>query len=116
MDRNIYKGKMNNNKRIKLISGILLVIAVMTIIISSNTNDSNSAALTDRKNNSIPVTKYYSSMTVKDKNTLWELSELYKGENESHNEYIDTIMKMNNLSDTTIHNGMNIIYYYYGTI
>ena len=57
--------------------------------------------------------KYYSDMVVSADDTLWDLSKKYAGDNESQKEYTDNIIKLNNMKNDTIYEGMNIIYYYY---
>ena len=56
--------------------------------------------------------KYYSSMTVKADDTLWDLGEKYSGEKESRSEYIENIKKLNNMNNDVVYEGMHLIYYY----
>ena len=56
---------------------------------------------------------FYSSMTIAEDETLWDISCKYAGENETTAEYIKNVKEINNMSDDTIYSGMNIIYYYY---
>ena len=57
--------------------------------------------------------RYYSSMTVSADDTLWSLGKRYSGDQESQKEYAGNIMKLNNMTDDTLYEGMNIVYYYY---
>ena len=57
--------------------------------------------------------KYYSSMTVSEGDTLWDLGKRFSSDTESQGEYAKNIMKLNNMNDDNICEGMNLIYYYY---
>lgn len=86
----------------------LLCIAVITAIGSIIITNA-----TEKRNNSSDV-RLYSSVTLQDNDTLWDLADRYHGDDESINDYIDNIKVMNNLKDNVIHTGKNITYYYYG--
>ena len=57
--------------------------------------------------------KIYSSMTVAEGDTLWDIGKRYSKDNETQGEYAENVMKLNNMKDDNIREGMSLIYYYY---
>ena len=65
-------------------------------------------------NDNRPVNKYYTSITVEDGDTLWNIADEYiSGYNVDKTDYIDEISELNNLSDGNIHAGQSIVVAYY---
>lgn len=65
-------------------------------------------------NDNRPVNKYYTSITVEDGDTLWDIADEYiSGYNVDKTDYIDEISELNNLSDGNIHAGQSIVVAYY---
>ena len=94
-------------KKLVLIMALLCVAAVTAVGSIMITN------ATEKRNEPGDV-RLYSSITLQDDDTLWDLASKYHGDDETVDEYIDNIMVMNNLKGSRIHAGNNITYYYYG--
>lgn len=90
------------------ISAVLLVITGViigsTLLASSRANASNEEVLY----------KYYTSIEVQPGDTLWSIADTYRNEDTEDKEaYIDELVTLNNLKDTTIHAGDYITVAYY---
>ena len=93
-------------KRIIFIT--LVTIASLIILLGSSIH-----ALA-RSNDNRPVNKYYTSITVEDGDTLWDIADEYiSGYNVDKAEYVNEISELNNLSDGNIHAGQSIVVAYY---
>ena len=65
-------------------------------------------------NDNRPVNKYYTSITVEDGDTLWDIADEYiSGYNVDKTDYVNEISELNNLSDGNIHAGQSIVVAYY---
>lgn len=65
-------------------------------------------------NDNHPVNKYYTSITVEDGDTLWDIADEYiSGYNVDKADYVNEISELNNLSDGNIHAGQSIVVAYY---
>lgn len=95
--------------KLSLISFAVLMITVVTIVAFFNIN-----AKASETNEAKMTTKYYTSIEIKNDDTLWNLEDQYNNGNESKKNYINNIMKINNLSSETIYSGDSLIVYYYG--
>ena len=101
------KNHLRQNK-VFIARGIMLIAAlIITVSLSGifivNASDSES----DNK-----VNRYYTSISVKPEQTLWDIAEEYCN-NEDKISYINEIMSMNNMDADTIYSGRNILIYYY---
>lgn len=96
--------------KLSLISFAVLMITVVTIVAFFNIN-----AKASETNEAKMTTKYYTSIEIKNDDTLWNLEEQYNNGNESKKNYINNIMELNNLNSETIYSGENLIVYYYGS-
>ena len=85
-----------------LIAALIITVSLSGIFIV-NASDSES----DNK-----VNRYYTSISVKPEQTLWDIAEEYCN-NEDKISYINEIMSMNNMDADTIYSGRNILIYYY---
>ena len=88
-----------------LITIVLAVIMVAAIsiygIIILNASNSN------------PETqRFYTSITVQPDDTLWNIADSYASDGESHQQYINAVKSLNNMTDDTIYSGQNIVIYY----
>ena len=107
------KHKRSNNK-IKMIFMVAIMASVMAVIISSNLFIAKAGVKDPNSNNDSFISKkYYSSMTIKNDDTLWAISERYRDDSESNEQYINNIMEMNDMKNDTIYTGMHLTYYYY---
>ena len=44
--------------------------------------------------------------------TLWNIADSYASDGESHQQYINAVKSLNNMTDDTIYSGQNIVIYY----
>lgn len=93
-----------------------LIVSILCIAIFSGTLAS---AHEDRifRNNDGNKQECYKSITVKYGDTLWDIAEEYMPEDYKNiQEYIYTLMALNNLSNDEIKAGQHLIIVYYNTI
>ena len=109
-----YKRKLRRQKEIrrKIFLTILSVCIILTCVLSYGALVSNASAEDDGI-----FYKYFTSIEVESGDTLWTIAEEYKDENfyESTKEYVEEVIRMNNLSSTQITAGQFIIIPYYST-
>ena len=102
-----YSGKRKTGRILFMITAGFAMAAVIitSLLLTTGTTTEGKESKT--------YSRYYSDMVVSANDTLWDLGKRYAGDNESQKEYADNIIKLNNMKDDTIYEGMNIIYYYY---
>lgn len=93
-----------------LISVIVSVIFVVSgcIIVGNNLASSHVNAKTVNMEK-----KLYKSIVIESGDTLWSLAEEYGSEYVDKQEYIKTLMEVNNLSTDLIHQGQHLVVIYY---
>ncbi len=101
--------KRKDNKIKTLILMVIMALVIITTIVISTMI----VAGASENKSEIPAYKYYSSMTIKDHDTLWDIAGKYHGNNESTTEYLKNIKEMNNIKGDNITSGKDIVYYYY---
>ena len=52
---------------------------------------------------------YYEQVEIKSGDTLWSISQKYKNEDEATKDYVEKIMKFNNMKSDKIKNGQKIV-------
>ena len=60
---------------------------------------------TDKENKKV----YYEQVEIKSGDTLWSISQKYKNEDEATKDYVEKIMKFNNMKSDKIKNGQKIV-------
>ena len=65
-------------------------------------------------NASVKEGQYYTSITIEDCDTLWDIEARYNTGAENKEQYIRSIMQMNHMSSDILYSGQNLIIYYYG--
>lgn len=60
---------------------------------------------TDNENKKV----YYEQVEIKSGDTLWSVSQKYKNEDEATKDYVEKIMKFNNMKSDKIKNGQKIV-------
>lgn len=86
---------------------IAFIFAFSIFSIQSNAADSSSEAV---------EIKYYTSITISSNDTLWTIASEHADEHyDSVSEYIEEVMNINSLTDTTIYTGQHLIIPYYSS-
>lgn len=109
---NHYSKIHNANKHVILtavINPVTLILAAVAIIIifSFGIRTVNASDKDDKI-----MYKYFTSITVKSDDTLWDIATRYSY-NEKPKNYVNNIMSINNMTDETIYSGQDIVIYYY---
>ncbi len=111
-EKRIYQNRLRRQKEMR--KNFLLFMMTVCLIVtcsisvctfrSSAKDDSNQASY-----------KYYKSITVSSKDTLWSIAEEYMDQEhyESVNDYINEVIRVNTLPDDTICYGQHLIVPYY---
>lgn len=106
----IIRNRERRNRQLmvyKLIATLILVAAVNMIILSVNDNFIAYADEPDPE-------KCYSSIYVQPDMTLWQIAEEYKLDSQKTSDYVEEVVRINNLSDKNdITYGMHLIIPYY---
>ena len=55
---------------------------------------------------------YYKSIEIEKGDSLWDIAQEYKADNESTASYIKALMSLNNLTSDTIHEGQHLVVAY----
>ena len=99
------KHRKHTGRIIFMFTAAFAIMAVITasLFLTAGTTEGKEA---------VTYKRYYSSMTVSEDDTLWDLGKKYSGGHETQQEYADNIKKINNMTDDTIYEGMKLIYYY----
>lgn len=106
-------GKMKRKRSIltskyTCFTAALAILIIFTICIYGILTVSASNKENDEK-----LTRYYTSITVKADDTLWNIAQKYAASDESSQSYINNIKSLNNMTDDTIYSGQDILVYYY---
>lgn len=94
-----------NNKKLYCISGLfaaLIIIFVLSFSLKTNAKEYKTVN-----------TKIYTSIMIEEGDSLWSIAKENKPEDISVNEYINHIMKINQLKNNEIHAGSFLTIYYY---
>ena len=104
-ERNLKRRRRQAAKR----NMIILLATVLLITIGSVVFGSTfSSAKNDEE-----YEVYYKSIEIEQGDSLWNIAEEYKSETESVIDYIDELMKLNNLTSETIHEGQHLVVAYH---
>jgi nucleoid-associated protein YgaU len=85
----------------------MFITAAVILIFSIGLRTVNASAENEKT-----MYRYYTSITVQSDDTLWDIANRY-AYNEKSQSYVSNIKKINNMSDSTIYSGQDIIIYYY---
>jgi len=104
------KSRAAAKRRIILLLATLLFITLGTIVFgscfSSLAQDSDTVMNREYK--------YYTSIQIKQGDSLWSIAQQYKSEHyESTQEYVDELVLLNDLTSETIHAGQHLMVIYY---
>lgn len=105
-----FKRRMNIIKKRLIFCTLTFVLLIAGVLIGSNLLDSSKIEAESSKENY----KYYTSIQVKSGDTLWSIADRYlSSEYSDRSAYMDELVALNNLSDTTIHAGQYLTVSYY---
>ena len=108
------KTKYNKRNQGYLKKLFICFITVFVITGLSIGLGSNFASASDDTKNGPAEHKYYKSIELEYGDTLWNIAEEYMNENyDSTQEYVDGLMKINDLESETIHESryLTVVYY-----
>lgn len=100
--------KAERNIRI-IRTSLIAVIMICIISIGSQIVIASAFDNTD----TIKADRYYSSIVIEENDTLWNIESHYNSGFETKEQYIDSIMKINNMTSDVLYSGQNLIIYYY---
>lgn len=63
--------------------------------------------------NTSSQTRYYTSISIQEDDTLWDIESRYNSGAEERNDYIHSIMELNHMTSDVLYSGQNLIIYYY---
>jgi nucleoid-associated protein YgaU len=88
---------------------ILAVAATVMIFVMIRTS-----SVSAKPSASEPKTRYYTSITIENHDTLWDIAgRYYNSSSENRRDYIRTVKKINGLTDSTIKTGSRLVIYYW---
>ena len=111
-ERRILKNKIRRQQEMKKNFLILIMTICLIVTCSISISGFRSSAKDDSTESSY---KYYKSIAVTSRDTLWSIAEEYMDEEhyDSITDYIEEVKSMNALTNDTIHYGEYLIIPYY---
>jgi hypothetical protein len=82
------------------------IIAVLCIGSAMIVDASESASASEK-------TRLYTSISINESDTLWDIEALYNDGSENRDSYIQSIMQMNHMTSDVLYSGQKLIVYYY---
>lgn len=106
------KGIMNSirNNSLRCMFVIFMLI-LFTIAIGRLVTVSASAQGQEKE----PMLRYYTSISIENNDTLWNIAQEYNNGDESDSNYINSIKSLNNMNSDTLYSGQNLIVYYFSS-
>ena len=99
--------KNSQRRRARLF--VLMAAATIMVLVMIRTSDVSAKSASGE-----PKTKYYTSITIENHDTLWDIAgRYYDSSCENRRDYIKSVKKMNGLTDNTIKAGSRLIIYYW---
>lgn len=104
---------MQRRQHILIFTAVTLFLLIACVLIGSNfIGSSNTQA-----NNTKEIYKYYTSIEVQEGDSLWSIADRYiTADYPDREAYMQELVALNNLSDTTIHSGSYLTIPYYSDI
>ncbi len=96
---------------IRIIHAILAVVLLAALSGIGSRMVIANASVKDEQNE---AERYYTSITIEDCDTLWDIEARYNTGAENKEQYIRSIMQMNHMTSDILYSGQNLIIYYYG--
>ena len=110
-ERRIRRNKARRTKqlrrRILFCFGTLMLIMIISISFFSIQAKAESK-------NAVHEYKYFKSVTVNSNDSLWNYAVEYSN-TDDYSKYVDEVIRMNNLHDSNIKTGMNLVIPYYSS-
>ena len=106
----LHMNTLLNNKldrrRLSFISGVVILALVLVLLGTS---------VASAKDMNTTKTKYYTSITIENGDTLWSIAEKYMyDEYDSVEEYVNDLIRINGLNGDTLYAGNNLVIVYCG--
>lgn len=97
---------------------LTLVVATLVLVISLSAVLGSNFAKAENSSESVSVQqKYYKSIVINPGDTLWGIAEEYMDEHyHATCDYVEELMKINDLTTDEIHAGQYLTVTYYGTL
>ena len=108
------KQRRNRIKRTKqIIERVLLTICLIALFAIGSSATLTKATTTEEAKN--VYYKYYTQIEIENGDSLWEIAGRYMehGPYETRNDYMNEVVKLNQLSNTTIIKGQHLVVPYY---
>ncbi len=96
-------------KTARFLTALIVISVIVCVILFSNKNQAHAVEGTD----TVPLHKYYKTITIQPGDTLWSIAGEYKMASCSTKDYVDELMLMNNLHNDNITSGMQLLITYY---
>lgn len=111
-EKRIYQNRLRRQKEMRKNFLLFMMTVCLIVTCSISVSTFRSSAKDDSDQASY---KYYKSITVSSKDTLWSIAEEYMDQEhyESVNDYINEVIRVNTLPDDTICYGQHLIVPYY---
>lgn len=95
-----------DRRRLSFISGVVILALVLVLLGTS---------VASAKDMNTTKTKYYTSITIENGDTLWSIAEKYMyDEYDSVEEYVNDLIRINGLNGDTLYAGNNLVIVYCG--
>lgn len=96
---------------IRIIHAILALVLLIAVTGIGGRMVIANASVKEEQNT---LERYYTSITIEDCDTLWDIEARYNTGAENKEQYIHSIMQMNHMTSDILYSGQNLIIYYYG--
>ena len=110
VNKNRYKNHSRNIQRRRLKRQLTIFATSLFIILACCVIFGNLYSLAYDMNSY--KDDYYTSITIKQGDTLWSIANEYVSDNDSVQKYVDKIKKINGLKDDNIQSGMKLVVIY----
>ena len=107
---------MKNNRRntksraiARFFTALVVISVIVCVILFANKNQVQAVEGTD----TVPLKKYYKTITIQPGDTLWSIAGEYKTAGCSTKEYVEELMLMNDLHNDNITSGQKLLITYF---
>lgn len=96
-------------KAVRFFTALVVISVIVFVILFANKNQAQAVEGAD----SVPLKKYYKTITIQPGDTLWSIAGEYKMASSTTKEYVEELMIMNDLPNDDITSGMKLLITYY---